>query len=579
MPSDTVSLEDIFYTCSPQRKSSKKKKSIQVYGLDTEAYRSGQCFMLATSEGDVFTPDKFPGCFFGRKYRSKNFVVYNLSYDAGAILQQLPLDKLNDLRKGKHVLYKDYIYHSIPKKCLSISRKGHTIHIYDMHGFYEGKLEYNAEKYLAEHKDDLDPKKFTKAFVKANWDLIAKYCIHDAHLVCKLAELLIKKFESWGVYPQKLYSTAYVSYQYFKTHTRYVTVERYWQKYPKVLYYAMQSYNGGKFEVTEKGTGHFYEYDIISAYPYEIANLLDISHAHVVDSKQYKKSADYGFLRIRGKIPVDLHSPVVIKRNKVNTYPAGYIERVITKKEYEYLTENGATLEIIDAIWLFCNYRSYPYRKAIKELIKYKNRYKVEHKDLDYHTIKIFLNSLYGKFVQLIDKGKFWHATTCWNPIYGSIITANVRVRISAMQQKHPDIIAVHTDSIISKKSLPITHKGSLGDFIYETAGPGIIIGSGIYQIGDKVKFRGYSIPINLIEAIDRRSKYLIVKEQHSYTWRETVFRKWNPDKINKFKELPKRVHVNFDQKRIWLNDYKYFSDMLKRNVISTPLYTHFGDF
>lgn len=40
---------------------------------------------------------------------------------------------------------------------------------------------------------------------------------------------------------------------------------------------------------------------------------------------------------------------------------------------------------------------------------------------------------------------------------------------------------------------------------------------------------------------------------------------------INQFVEMKRKVNINFDCKRIWLNDYKNYSEILKRNVYSIP--------
>jgi len=369
-----------------------------------------------------------------------------------------------------------------------------------------------------------------------------------------------------------LYSVAYISYQYFRQKCPYVTVKRYWEKEKEVLKYAMESYNGGKFEVTEKGTGYYYEYDIVSAYPYEISNLVDISWARVVRSKEYRKYAVYGFIKCKIDIPFNVSSPVVMKRGYLNCYPVGQFERVITKIEYEYLISLGCDIQIIDAYWLHVDNKQYPYRREINRLTRLKAKFKQEHQDLDYHTIKIFMNSLYGKFVQLIDKGDYYAAGSNWNPIYGAIITANCRVRMSRMQQENKSIVAVHTDSVIATSKLHYGKGENIGTMCYETEGQGLILGSGIYQIGDKVKFRGFPLKTPLLELCKGGGKSLKISNQHAYTWREIVFRHWENSLINRFETIDKKVDINFDQKRLWLDDWKSFQDIPRYNVSSIPL-------
>lgn len=569
-PSDTSTVH---YRCAYTSKKKQIEKSIELIGIDTEADQSGKCFMIATSLDDVFTLEEWPQFLFSRRYRGKKFACYNLKYDEGALLQHLPRDCLEELRKEGKTEYENVYYSIIPGKAFTIRRNKHTSTIYDLYTFFLGSLNYNAQKYLGEQKLEMDTTAFTDKYIKENWHKIGAYCVRDAELVERLARLLIAKFEAFGVFPRKLYSTAYVSYQYFSKFTRYVTVKRYWENNRKVLDYAMRSYNGGKFEVTQKVSSYLYEYDIISAYPAEIRNLVDITYARIVREKRYRRHASYGFIDCVINIPVNVHSPVALKYGTLNVYPVGQIHKTITKTEYEYLIAQGCDIEINEAYWLHIDNKKYPYRAEIDKLVAHKQRLNKEEQPLDYRTIKIFLNSLYGKFVQLIDKKTYWQASTCWNPIYGSVITANVRTRISQYQQDHPEIIAVHTDSLISKKPLPFQGKGELGDVIYECEGEGLILGSGVYQIGDKVRLRGFDYKTKLTDFIGVKKRSIPIETTSARSWREVVFHKWELERINRFETIPKKLTVDFDRKRIWCKDWRAFSDISDRPVYSLPHY------
>jgi len=501
-------ISDIKYQPGFICKGTQADKSISVIGLDTEAYINGQCFMLATSLGNVLEPHQFPRCFFTRLYRGTNFVAYNLKYDSGALLQNLSQKELQTLREKDKVLCKGYLFKTIGNKCLIISKGKNSIRVYDMLNFYKMSLDMAAQTFLDKKKLDMDTKLFTRGYVKHYWSKIAEYCIQDAVLVQQLAEKLINMFETFGVKPKKLYSVAYVSYQYFSGKCAHIHVKRYWKDYKPVLKYALESYNGGKFEVTKKGTGYFYEYDIISAYPFEISNLVDIRTIKIVKSKRYRTDATYGFLKVKIKIPYGVFSPVAVKRGTVNIFPIGEYEKIITKTEYDYLIKYGCDVTIIKAFWLITDFPTYPYRYEVQNLVKLKTKFKLAGMPLEYHTIKIFLNSFYGKFIQLIEKEDHFKAGSSWNPVYGSIITANCRTRISEQQTLNPFVVAVHTDSIISTKPIEYNGSGHLGEMIPEIEGKGLILGSGIYQIGNKTKLRGFQSKIPLLDLMPKKGKY-----------------------------------------------------------------------
>lgn len=547
-------------------------ESVHPIGIDTEAHPDGRCFMVCTSLGDVFEYKDFPRCLFSRKYQGTVFVTYNLKYDSGALLQSLPRQALRLLWKSGACDHNGYHYKVMGYKYLSVSRKRHAVHFYDMLNFYDCSLAHAAKTYLGVTKGDLDVKLFTRPWVKKHWSEIAKYCITDAVLCANLADRLIAKLETYGVYPQKLFSVAYVSYQYFKRKCFYITVRRFWQHDKNLLAYALAAYNGGKFEVTEKGVDYYYEYDIVSAYPFQIANLKDISTVRVEYSAKYRKDAIYGFLLVKGNIDLFCYSPLVVRRGMVCCYPVGAIRKVVTKAEYEYLISQGCDLTIESAVWLHSKTKEYPYRREILRLVKLKDEIKKGGDDFDYHTIKILLNSLYGKFVQLIKKGNTWEASACWNPIYAAIITANCRIKMCKAQKGFPSVVAVHTDSIISTVPLPFNSNAKLGEFNFVREGEGVILGSGIYQIGETVKFRGFEKKATLFDLFTSDVSKIGIDVTRPHSWRLVMAMGWDTEKINLFETLPRKLKVNFDQKRLWFHDWQKFTDIPKRKVESVPL-------
>ncbi len=566
-----IDIATVDYRCFPIRRHHRKRPPLEVIGLDTEADITGRCRMIATSRGDVLHYSQWPAAFFTRAYRGRVFVAYNLKYDEGALLQVLTKKQLRTLREKGKVNHAGYQVRAIPGKML-VWRKGrNAITVYDMYNFYGGSLEYNAQRYLGTGKADVGSKAFDPSRFRLEWKRLGAYCIQDARLVKGLADLILARFRSYGMEPRKLFSTAYVSWQYFSTHTAYPVVRRYWRHHREVLQFAMDSYNGGKFEVVRKGPGTFWEYDINSAYPYEIAQLYDISWARVLRQNTVPQDCLYGFLHVRGNLPIKMFSPVAYVFGGVNVYPVGPIRRCITLEEYRFLLEEHADIEIEDAFFLCANNRQRPFAHEIARLAELKNRAKRTGDLLDYHTVKILLNSLYGKMVQLIKDGERWRASTCWNPIYGAIITARVRIRVSRMQAQHPSIVAVHTDSVLSTAALPFPATDAIGAWCPSAHGEGVVLGSGIYQIGEKVRFRGFDARTDLRALLDVDSPTIAIADRRAFSWREVAFHGWPLDRINLFADIPKHLHCRFDRKRVWLGDWTVMREALSRTVDSIP--------
>lgn len=164
-----VHISNIKYTCAKYLTQKDVKKSIDVIGIDTEAYDDGKCFLICTSNWHFWGMEEFPDCLWTREYRGKNFVAYNLKYDEGALLQFLPLEPLQELRETGKTKYLDYVITIIPHKCLTIRKGKNTATFYDMYNFYMGSLDYNAEKYLNERKMKIETKTFSREYVERNY--------------------------------------------------------------------------------------------------------------------------------------------------------------------------------------------------------------------------------------------------------------------------------------------------------------------------------------------------------------------------------------------------------------------------
>ena len=569
-PSDTT---DVIYHAPRSRYGAIPKHSIAPIGMDTEADVTGHCFMICFASGDVIRPEELLETLLSHKHRDKAYVVYNLKYDMGALLQHLSPSSLDQLRRTGKTTENGYHYRVITNKFLGITQGHHGVQIYDIMGFYGGSLDYNAGKYLGEHKLEQATKRYESDYIKRNWDNIAEYCIHDAKLTQRLAERLIGQFNSWGLHVKKLYSTAHVSYSWFAAKCGHPSVGYFWNQNRKVLDYAMASYNGGKFEVTKKGAGYYYEYDISSAYPHSIRNLIDLSSVRVVWSNRYRRYAVYGFIDCTVDIPCTVSSPVAVKRGIVNTYPVGQFRKVITKGEYEYLIAQGVDITIHNAAWLHVDNKVYPYRAEIDRLFELKSALKNTDDALGYHTIKILLNSLYGKFVQLIESPYGWRAGASWNPIYASVITSDTRVQITQLQQQYPSVYAVHTDSVISDAKLPYEKTTVLGALSYECEGDGIIAACGIYQIGNKTALRGVPSGLSLSDLATNSGKELTITRQAPRTWRQVLANSWSLDRINNFEEIVRNLRPDVDRKRLWIEDAHTWEELRHNTYESEPLF------
>lgn len=601
----------------PRRSLKDKRGSItKILGFDSEAYITGEPFLFCTSLGDVIHPKFLPEILFEERYIHANFMLYNLKYDAGAILYSLSYTNLQSLWSTGRVKAGEYRYRYIPHKQLRIYHGKNYVTFWDIsqffkHGGHRLTLDSAATIYLEEKKLDMRTKRFKPEYVRRYWKAICRYCIQDAALAGRLGEYLVAKLEQFGITPTAIYSCASISFKYFADHSRIVTAYRWWKEEPELLKFAVDAYEGGKFEVTARGAWGLasvpmlsdptdqsdqsdqtmlFEYDLSSAYPYEISRLVDISNAKTLRTVDYQEKAVYGYLRCLIDNPAGLHLPCGIMVNNVRIYPAGRCFLTITKGEYDYLLSIGVKVEILDAYWLFVKSRRYPYASPVSALYSVKTQYKKTDKML-YDITKIVQNSFYGKCCQMIEtpQGKV-EAGTGWNPMYAAEITAGCRLKVTKIQNEYgADCLAVHTDSVLLTRPLPRPKAGGgggggIGEFEEKTHGPGLIVACGMYQVGDKCAFKGFNPnsdprirsgklpPETWVSVLskNRHKRKLTYRMRRVESWVEAMAKNHDKTAINVFGIAPKEIDLNCDVKRVWQQDITA-GDLLAHNEQSLP--------
>jgi len=511
---------------------------------------------------------------------------------------KLPHEALDVLRRLGEVRYSGLTYYYIPHKHLRIeSGPQQWVKFWDVAQYYHSSLDAAAERYMGENKIDIETKTFTPEYVNKNWDRIAEYCVKDAVLTKKLTDRIIEKLTDFEISTPSLYSCASITAQYFSRNTEIPDVFQLWNGYPDMMAMACDAYAGGKFEITARGPfDHAYEYDLASAYPYEMSNLKDVSTAKVVrDTSYFHSDADYGFCRVRIESESDIenpdHLPCGLVDGSQRFYPSGVFYTTITKNEVEYISQLPNTkIDVLAGTYLYCETNRYPFRHIIKKLYEFKDIYKRGDQTL-YLLVKILMNSYYGKGCQVIPElnlktheeyslqendyldvyywlnsgkgqGKNFKPGQHFNPIYAAVITANTRIKVTAMQNLlKRSCLAVHTDSIITTEPIPDTLLSpGLGGWAFEVDGPGLIVACGQYQIGSISKFKGV-VP-RKADNWTRLLKNHITPGKPAPSkipYPQTLVESWieatgknHRDQINVFRPDKKIIDLNVDTKRNW---------------------------
>lgn len=432
-----------------------------VVGVDTESMTNGYAFLVCDSRGRhswIRSFDDVVGFFNYEDYAYCILVAFNLNFDASVMLKWLGVDVCTELVNTNRVSLGNCSIEYIPSKYLQFRFGNRFIRIFDVAQFFEGSLDYNAKQYLGMSKIIVGSKTFTEADYDRE-DLVV-YCSKDAFLTQGLGEYVVTAFDKLGVNVQGLASPANVLESYVLDQ---LLIRNSVYTVPmEALEFAMKSFSGAWFENFK--SGHFpktYRYDIVSAYPAVIRDLVDLSTGVWHHSKERPEGALYGYVYAKVNVPRTHISPIVFKNVRDSVFrPYGDWTAYFTIQEIDWLRSHGGSAEVLDAWWYVPYTMFYNYRGVVDKFFKVKRE--SAEGTMEKWSSKIALVGMYGKFLQ----HKKGYGGRLYNPVYATEITSRVRLRMADACLKNPDaIIAVMSDCVVSDKPLDIPRGKNVGDW------------------------------------------------------------------------------------------------------------------
>jgi len=405
-----------------------------------------------------------------------------------------------------------------------------------------------------------------------------------------------------GIPFRRPYSKGYLAARFFITHCQCPKIRKAeWHQY------ALWSYYGGRFEVTRKGRfPKSFQYDINSAYPYQIAQLPDFTKGRWVKSKAIPTEAELGFLKCSVSVNTDFIAPFPYNRKGLIVFP-NYEHRniYITLKEFLYLErKNYVNLQFEDGWFFIPDTDNRPFA-IMQELYEKKSAYKGVD-DTFYLLIKIVMNAFYGKTLEVIrvlrptaDSYEAvisidapherysmykpeWRIGSLFYPVIGALTTAWTRLELyKAMERYKKHLIAAFTDSVFLDRTVPLNSK-ELGGWALDKQGDLLMIQSGVYSIEHEgkvsTKCRGFKIRkgeslFELFEAHkrDRKVEKYFIKVQglgESLAHRH----KLQFSDLNIFRDFKRTIDINGDKKRLWEREATDCADLLDNQIASEPL-------
>jgi hypothetical protein len=539
-----------------------------------------------------------------RKFEQSFNWFYNIQFDFESIVKYLDTSQLQELytngdvdiiitRMNKEILCNiDYM----KRKYFGITVDKHQFHFFDLYNFMDMSLNKASKKYLNEQKNsDIEASRLNLEidYWDAYQEKIINYCIQDAVLTKKLADKFWKTMnDNLHLIPKSPYSKGKLSEEYFLKYCNIPTINSFLiPGNKKILEFAYKSFYGGRFELLKRGYfPNVYCYDIKSAYPGIMKDLIDFDYSNgswKMSGIKISPDAYEGWYRVVISCNEVNFSPVVHKLiNGINLYPNGKYNCYLLKSEIEFIRENfeNVNIRIISGVEFFPKEYTYPFKEEIEKLYKWKDKETDE--DIK-HVVKIILNSIYGKTIQ-ITPNDTKDIGNLFNPMYASIITAKTRLKLLDLGLQNPSaVIMFSTDGIHSTEPLKIPRYPKLGEFAQDFTGEGVYIMSDVYNIWTdkqiKNRIRGFNTVS--IKDIDDETVYLrdILESMNGPTYKYKSYRpthlgeslihinKHTKEDINIWTEVEREINVNGDRKRIWDSEFKSGKDCLKRSINSFP--------
>jgi hypothetical protein len=576
-----------------QNRNPNVSKRRKILGADTETDK-GDIFLFMLSNGKKI---EHPHIRFENiaemllKHEGYWIFFYNLSYDAECILKLLPREILKTYKTTKMLdfTFGEYDIRYIPKKQLTIRKGKHSISCYDIAQYYDGKSLDNA---YAEHiKKPLDQryldtksnrKKFSLRYFMRNKKLIREYCLDDCRLTKELAEYWLDTFhDTFGFYPANWVSSGYLAEKVLIFNG--VEMARFVDTAYSIQDLAWKSFYGGRFELIQRGyIGECYIYDINSAYPYALTFLPDITNGKWIESRKINPKASVGFFHIRSNISDSVKiAPFPFRtKNKRIIYPTGEFETFVTLEELKAVTgDSRIKYKILESSQFIANENcTYPFKDFIKSQYQKRLDLKAQHNSLE-RTIKIVLNSMYGKTAQRTNKVM----GNLFNPVIASFITGYARAHLYRFMKENKlerDVVAFATDSIACRKKIPNLNSKKLGEMKLDNQGNDTyFLSNGFYRINDVWKKRGIGydtekkIDIEHLDTkIDKKGQLYITVQTTKTTHIKGGIVYDRISDIGKIETYEKKIGLNSDRKRYWFSELESLNDEKFCDSVPIPI-------
>jgi len=568
---------------------SKIKKKFNLYGFDVETFGNKNKFYCCSIYSDDFQKTYYDKNDFLNdlktlnRFRECTIVATNLGFDYHAIFNKKENKNFNWIMRGSDFInartyVKDKKFHKYRKEKnkegkRKIKDRKYKIEFIDTYNFVKSSVEdlgkmIKLNKLRTPHFIGRRPKNQSERLY------MERYNLRDSEISYRFIKYLFNEFRKLNTEPK--FTIASTSMNCFR---RNYLKDSYYQPDKDHLINMFNGYFGGRTEAFKRGRIEKHNlYDINSLYPFVMQKEYPDPN-----SMRYRKYGTIEYIKeFEGVSEVEINIDNIdvpllpLRTNKV-IFPLGRFKAWYSHVELRKALELGYVIIDIKRQYYFkktCR----PFYDFVNDMYKARQKYKKG--NIMNLTVKLLMNSLYGKFGQkFLDKSEwqpFNHTTaelkklktfevkngyiymkkdrdpSCFCiPIWAIYTTAYGRLELYDYLNKY-DTAYCDTDSIITKEE--ILSSDQLGGMKLELyIKTGIIVKPKFYRLNEKVKIKGIGMKL-LLKDFEEILCKKTVKYNKFVKFAESQRRGLVPNEII---EIEKNLSLE-DDKRIWIGSFSH---------------------
>lgn len=569
----------------------KRHKEFNLYGFDVETYGQKSKFYCCSIYSDDFQRTYYSKAKFKKdmktlnRFRESTIVATNLGFDYHAVFNRKDDVNINWMRRGSDFInaktyIKDGKFHKYRKEKNKdgkrfIKDKKYKLEFIDTYNFVMSSVE-ELGKVIKIKKLKTPDFIGEKPKTKTEKEYMEKYNMRDSEISYKFTKYLFSEFRKLNTEPKfTIASTAMNCFR--KNYLK----ETYYQPETEDLIDMFKAYYGGRVEAFKRGKiENQYLYDINSLYPYVMQKEYPNpnfqrfrKHGKIDYIKQFEGISEV-------EVSIDkIDVPLLPLRLDKVMFPIGRFSAWYSHVELRKALELGYVITKIKKQYYFKE-KCRPFFDFVNDMYAARQKYKKG--TIMNLTVKLIMNSLYGKFGQkFLDKSEWQPCNhtqeqlrelkgfvikngyiytkqdrkpSCFCiPIWAIYTTAYGRLELYKYLTSY-DVTYCDTDSIITKNML--VSSDALGSMKLEREiKEGVIVKPKFYRLDGNAKIKGIGMKL-LRKDFEQILCKKTVKYDKFVKFAESQRRNLVPNEII---EIEKELSLE-DDKRIWEGEFSHES-------------------